>query len=128
MGDILIRGVEMPKSKPILLFLLPDGTVFCDGVCLAQNFEFFSEQDERLQNLLSVQSEPDPEWRKKHYEASYAQGFVDGCKLYEQKTGKWYIDAEGDVRCTACKTKCLRDDIGINILSNYCPSCGVDMR
>lgn len=46
----------------------------------------------------------------------------------EQETGKWYIDAEGDVRCTACKTKCLRDDIGINILSNYCPSCGVKMK
>ena len=46
----------------------------------------------------------------------------------EQKTGKWYIDADGDVRCTACKTKCLRDDIGINILSDYCPNCGADMR
>ena len=45
----------------------------------------------------------------------------------EPKTGKWYIDEEGDVRCTACKTKCLRDDIGINILSNYCPSCGAKM-
>ena len=40
MGDILIRGVNMPKSKPILLFLLPDGTVFCDGVCLAHKFIF----------------------------------------------------------------------------------------
>lgn len=45
----------------------------------------------------------------------------------EPKTGKWYIDSEGDMRCTACKKKCLRDDIGINILSNYCPSCGVKM-
>lgn len=44
------------------------------------------------------------------------------------KCGRWYIDAEGNVRCTACKTKCLRDDIGINILSNYCPNCGARMK
>lgn len=40
MGDILIRGVKMAKSKPILFFLLPNGAVFCDGVCLAHRFTF----------------------------------------------------------------------------------------
>lgn len=45
MSDILIKGVKIPKSKPISLFLLPNGIVFCDGVCLAQKFAVFSEQD-----------------------------------------------------------------------------------
>lgn len=26
----------------------------------------------------------DEEWRRKHYETSYNQGFVDGCKMYER--------------------------------------------
>ena len=26
----------------------------------------------------------DEEWRKKHFEISYNQGFLDGCKLYEK--------------------------------------------
>ena len=63
---------------------------------------------------------------------AYEQGLKDAPndKRKDAETirhGRWYIDAEGDVRCTACKTKCLRDDIGINITSNYCPSCGAQM-
>ena len=26
----------------------------------------------------------DEEWRRKYYETSYNQGFVDGCKMYER--------------------------------------------
>ncbi len=64
---------------------------------------------------------------------AYEQGLKDAPNDKRKEAepvrhGRWYIDAEGDVRCAVCKTKCLRDDIGINILSNYCPNCGVDMR
>lgn len=40
--------------------------------------------------------------------------------------GRWIL-RDDDVRCKVCNTKCLRDDIGINILSNYCPYCGARM-
>ena len=40
---------------------------------------------------LLPSAEPDPEWRKKHYEMAYNQGYVDACKYYEnlpeRKTG-----------------------------------------
>ena len=39
-----------------------------------------------LKAVPPAQSEPDSEWRKKHYEAAYAQGFVDGCKLHEKQS------------------------------------------
>ncbi len=29
----------------------------------------------------------DEEWRRKHYETSYNQGFVDGYKMYERNIG-----------------------------------------
>lgn len=30
-----------------------------------------------------VRERYDEEWRRKHFEISYNQGFIDGCKLYE---------------------------------------------
>lgn len=30
-----------------------------------------------------VREQYDEEWRKKHFKISYNQGFVDGCKVYE---------------------------------------------
>lgn len=31
-----------------------------------------------------AQPEPSEEWRKKHYEQAYNQGFVDACKMFER--------------------------------------------
>ena len=67
------------------------------------------------------------DWQEKYEGYIKAYEIIQDLPTVEPKTGHWYIDAESDVRCTACKTKCLRDDIGINILSNYCPNCGAKM-
>lgn len=54
------------------------------GSVVIQYADMFQEV---LLGLPSAQlePEPDPEWRKSHYEAAYAQGFVDGCKSYERQ-------------------------------------------
>lgn len=36
-------------------------------------------------SMPSAQPEPSEEWRKKHYERSYNQGFVDACKMFERR-------------------------------------------
>lgn len=82
---------------------------------------------------LPVTPKEHREYQTFNLDDAYEQGWDDLQKCIEslpsaQRTGRWYIDAEGNVRCTVCKTKCLRDDIGINILSNYCPSCGAKME
>ena len=98
---------------------------------------------EKLKQLPPAQSEPDSEWRKKHYEAAYAQGFVDGCKSYEryerqleQKRGKWiYLfdnkDRRSEWGCLRCSHIVYTDDRterpedrGIY----YCPHCCSDNR
>ena len=38
-----------------------------------------------LEDLPPAQPEPSEEWRKKHYEQSYNQGFVDACKMFERR-------------------------------------------
>lgn len=37
-----------------------------------------------LEDLPPTQPEPSEEWRKKHYEQAYNQGFVDACKMFER--------------------------------------------
>ena len=84
-----------------------------DAIRLAEQGQIqgFQWQFKKLCELPSA--EPDPEWRKKHYEMSYNQGFVDACKYYEnlpeRKKGKWiatYSDCGGDVwvswKCSNC--------------------------
>ena len=55
-----------------------------DGTC--------SKADEDIRNLLdelealpSAQPQYDEAWRKKHYETSYSQGYVDGYKMCEAR-------------------------------------------
>ena len=43
-----------------------------------------------INSLPSVESEQDLEWRKKHYEASYNQGYVDACKYCENLLERIY--------------------------------------
>ena len=85
----------------------------------------------RIDALPAAQSESDPEWRKKHYEASYAQGFVDSCKLYERKKGKWHRRFYPQVEmivCSECQEEFSYDaETGVGDY-NYCPNCGADMR
>lgn len=50
-----------------------------------EHWNVYSELYDMISTLPSAQLESDLDWRQKHYEASYAQGFVDGCKLYERK-------------------------------------------
>ena len=82
-----------------------------------------------LSELPSAEKEPDPEWRKKHYEISYNQGYVDACKYYEnlpeRKNGKWIDD-----KCSACGYKCSACGYRVEPWNNtpYCPNCGADMR
>lgn len=44
------------------------------------------------------------------------------------KSGKWIMNKDGNVVCSICSTRCLRDDNGISITSDFCPSCGALMR
>ena len=91
---------------------------------------------EKLKQLPPAQSEPDSEWRKKHYEAAYAQGFVDGCKSYERyerqlerKRGKW-INDRGLYRCSCCNQlwaewwTAAKPIERMNKEMPYCPMCG----
>ena len=61
------------------------------------DFESGKKVIKHLEQMPPAQSEPDPEWRKKHYEAAYAQGFVDGCKLYERQ-----LKRKGDSDAEIC--------------------------
>ena len=80
-------------------------------------------------SLTEPQEEPNAEWRKKHYEMSYNQGFVDACKYYEnlpeRKKGKWlnrrivYMDVH-IATCDQCGKRV--------VVGNFCPNCGVNMR
>lgn len=86
-----------------------------------------------FQQLPTTQTEPDPEWRRKHYEESYNQGFVDGCKLYgsRHKKGKWVKEKcrSSVYKCSACGN--YLDFSGVNAgrgNANFCPNCGADMR
>ena len=78
-----------------------------------------------FQNLPSAQAELDSMWRK-HYEDSYNQGFVDGCKLYERQSkrrlGKWKQGC-----CSECGYD-LGKDAPIASVPNYCPNCGTKME
>ena len=84
------------------------------------------EYDRELRALPFAQPEPDPEWRKKHYEVAYAQGFVDGCKSYEkqlgQKRGQW---KQG--YCSECGYNWGKD-APVASVPNFCPNCGAIMK
>ena len=80
-------------------------------------------------------AEPDPEWRKKHYEMAYNhnQGYVDACKYYEnlpeRKKGKWIVTSEfSDCYYAKCN-QCNVTQIFYygKPLTNYCPNCGANM-
>lgn len=84
-------------------------------------------------SLTEPQEEPNAEWRKKHYEMSYNQGFIDACKYYEnlpeRKNGQW-IEVDDDLirgRCSECgwEAHLYEDDV---VGMSYCPNCGADMR
>ena len=79
-------------------------------------------------------AEPDSEWRKKHYEISYNQGYVDACKYYEnlleRKKGKW-IEFPNHMayKYSECGRIIQTTDGGRNVSKHYpfC-HCGADMR
>lgn len=79
----------------------------------------------RLEELPPAQIKYDDEWRQKHYEASYSQGFVDGYKVCERPKGYMKIkvisavDGE-DLFCENCDAYCLSPSY------NFCPKCGVE--
>lgn len=86
---------------------------------------------EILEKLPSA--EPDPEWRKKHYEMAYNQGFVDACKYYEnlpeRKTGHWLFLDEYDEAVTHTCSECgKRMTTAIGVKASFCWNCGADMR
>ena len=62
-----------------------------------------------------------------HFPIAQAWECVKSCMPEPVRHGKWYIDGDSDVRCSMCQAKCLRDDVGINITSLFCPSCGARM-
>jgi len=101
-----------------------------EGSVPIELFQRVEEIQKYFENMPSAQSEPDSEWRKKHYEAAYAQGFVDGCKSYERqferKRGKWI----NDIYCSECGWvhEVESGFIGSVEDFNYCPNCGADMR
>lgn len=99
------------------------------------------DKEPLFENCPSAQ--PDPEWRKKHYEMAYNQGYVDACKYYEnlpeQKKGKWiatYSDCDGDVwvswKCSNCgyvrKKGWKYTDDGKKPDALFCEMCNADMR
>ena len=53
----------------------------------------------------------------------YHKGFQDAKELYEPKKGKWI-----DGFCNICDCACKSDGWGREIETNFCPSCGADMR
>ena len=86
----------------------------------------------QVKALPSAQSEPDLEWRKKHYKTAYNQGFVDGCKLYERQSwrreGKWLdnettfaLDVPQTCTCSVCRLRSRRP------VGDFCKWCGAKM-
>ena len=82
-------------------------------------------------------AEPDLEWRKKHYEISYNQGYVDACKYYEnlleRKKGNWLFYGDDIPKtCPYCHEdwdKYVNGDVWYSgELPNYCPNCGAKME
>lgn len=79
-------------------------------------------------------AEPDSEWRKKHYEISYNQGYVDACKYYEnlleRKKGKW-IEFPNHMayKCSECGRIIQTTDGRRNVSKHYpfC-HCGANMK
>lgn len=118
-------------------------------------FDFYMDllMEAYRQGQKDIQSEPDPEWKRKHYEASYAQGFVDGCKLYErqsdfditEKIDKAYnngyeqgylqgkidyeqkngrwVDTGSGQECSICH----EIQYGYDNYRHFCPNCGAKM-
>ncbi len=92
----------------------------------------FDEFVQAIDMAIEALTEFDPEWRKKHYEMSYNQGFVDGCKSYEkhseQKIGKWLekqsLYGFGLIPvCSECEyVPPNREKYA------FCPNCGASMR
>lgn len=69
------------------------------------------------------------------YEAGYKQGKADALEIRPVlRRGKWVwngdtLDWERLHYCSECKKYALRDTDGkYEVLSDFCPSCGADMR
>ena len=96
------------------------------------------DKSEMITALMLIPSaEPDPEWRKKHYEMAYNHGYVDACKHYEnlpeRKKGKWvgkerFVDSTEfySWQCSVCG--CVLEDPTFDKPYPFCPNCGAGMR
>ena len=73
--------------------------------------------------------------------ASYNQGWNNAIEMYcrqiaelptieERKEGKWIEvkSTRGGHECSKCHKYAPSYQNGIELLSNYCPNCGADMR
>ena len=69
-----------PKEDTGITLLPPIATVKFD-VMIPGRFTIDVNEDG---SWVVVRELYDEEWRRKHYETSYNQGFVDGCKMYER--------------------------------------------
>lgn len=52
---------------------------------------------------------------------------IKALKQPEERMAKWILQDYYPV-CNKCKGSALRDNIGMAILSEYCPSCGAKME
>lgn len=145
LGCIALCDIHVPKfQKDTEVNSMSDSISRQDAINTALEFfvEFlggaFHEDDQkilmkRMNELPSAESEPDPEWRKKHYEISYNQGFFDACKHYEnlteRKKGKWIKQDCGGVEYTAVCSECGYGTFWSDALDfDFCPKCGIKME
>lgn len=120
--------IYLEDALNIVMQYCPDD----DGSCSKSGVGVREMLDE-LESLPPAPSELDPEWIKKHYEAAYAQGFVDGCKLHERRSerrkGEWLDnettfadDVPQTCTCSVCRLRSRRP------VGDFCKWCGADMR
>ena len=132
----LIRLVTpIIASQPSVPLYTPDELQTMQNLEWSQMKKMYElGKEEALQRTQMSVTEPfkeesNAEWRKKHYEISYNQGFIDACKYYEnlpeRKKGKWlnrrivYMDVH-IATCDQCGKRV--------VVGNFCHNCGCQMN
>ena len=75
-----------------------------------------AEARDRISALQPAHQLYDEEWRKKHYEESYSQGYIDGYKMCEKRLPRWIPCSE---RLPEEKDAGILKKVGIKKRSEY---------